>query len=148
MATKPGGIPDVVWGFDPTLFDLADMGRALRWVLGEHFGLDVVVANEPSPPPDVLLPARTRLRPCRPNPFNPRTTLGFDLHRPGRVSLGVYDAAGRHVASLVDEPLAVGSHVATWSGRGDDGRSVPSGVYFARLVTETVSETRRMLLLK
>ncbi|MBC8424532.1 hypothetical protein H8E07_10445 [bacterium] len=146
--TKPGGVPDVVWGFDPTRFDGEDMRRALRWVLGEHFGLDVTVANEPPPPPGELLPSRTRLYPCRPNPFNPRTTLAFDLHRPGRVSLDIHDAAGRRVARLVDEPMPVGSHVVEWNGRGDDGRAVPSGVYFARLVAETVVETRRMLLLK
>ncbi|MBU0743250.1 T9SS type A sorting domain-containing protein [bacterium] len=100
--------------------------------------LSGTVDGNPSAPPDR----------CYPNPFNPRTTLGFDLCRPGRVRLDVYDAGGRHVASLVDEPLAAGRHVADWTGRGEGGRSVPSGVYFARFVTETVSETRRMLLLR
>jgi hypothetical protein len=148
VETKPGGLPDMVWGFDPHRFDHAGMARALRWVLGDFFGLDVHVANEPPPPPVDLLPSRTRLHPCRPNPFNPRTTLAFELHRPGRVNLDVHDAAGRRVARLVDGPMTVGEHVAEWNGLGDDGRPMPSGVYFARLVTETAVETVRMLLLK
>jgi hypothetical protein len=107
-------------------------------------------ATEPGEPPpaDEILPLATRLYPCRPNPFNPRTTLSFDLHRPGRVDLSVFDARGRRVAHLVGGSRAAGAHVAVWNGCDDTGRAVPSGVYFAKLVTETVRQTGRMLLLK
>lgn len=113
-------------------------------------GCEGEVAIEPDGPPPVgeALPLATRLYPCRPNPFNPRTVLSFELHRPGRVELGVYDAKGRRVAALVDGPREAGAHEAVWEGRDDGGRAVPSGVYFATLITDTYRETRRMLLLK
>jgi len=148
VGTKPSGIPDMVWGFDPTRFDPTDMRKAINWVLGDHFGLNVMVSNEPSPPPPTPAPLRTALKPCRPNPFNPRTTIAFDLHRPGHVELGVFDAKGRHVATLVSEPRGAGGHSVVWDGRSVDGRAAPSGVYFACLVTETGRESRRMLLMK
>ena len=148
VETKPSGIPDVIWGFDPMCLDHDDMKSAILWVLGDHFGLNVMVSNEPSPPPPTPKPLRTTLKPCRPNPFNPRTTIAFDLHRPGHVELGVFDARGRRVATLVSESRGAGGHTVDWDGRSADGGTVPSGVYFARLVTETGRQSQRMLLLK
>lgn len=70
---------------------------------------------------------------CRPNPFNPRTTIRFDLATAGATRLSVFDARGRRVRALLDETLAAGGHEATWDGRDDSGREVGSGVYLARL---------------
>jgi len=112
-------------------------------------GCEGNVANEPGgPPAGEALPLATRLNPCRPNPFNPRTTLSYELHRPGRVELGVYDAKGRRVAILVGGSREAGAHEVVWNGCDDGGRAVPSGVYFANLITDSYRETRRMLLLK
>jgi hypothetical protein len=83
-----------------------------------------------------------------PNPFNPVTTIPFELARAGRVTLDVYDVAGRRVRSLADGDLAAGLHQRSWDGRDDAGRAVASGVYFYRLKAAGRSETRRMLLLK
>lgn len=84
-----------------------------------------------------------------PNPFNPHTTIAFDLDRPQRASLRVFDLAGRLVRTLVDgEPLMGGSHRRDWNGRNGAGRPVAAGVYFYRLDTDRTSETRRMMLVK
>ena len=149
-ATKPGGRPDVLWGFDPYRFEPEAMTSLIRWTLGAQFGLQVegLVPIEPDPDPAPMLPVATTLRRCRPNPFNPSTTLSFDLARPGAVTLRVVDVRGRHVATLVDEPKPAGTHEARWSGRDDAGQEVPTGVYFAQLITEEGRETSRMLLLK
>lgn len=64
-----------------------------------------------------------------PNPFNPVTTVDFEIANPGRVSLTVYDLLGRQVAILVDEELAAGRHRARW-----DARTQASGMYFCRLI--------------
>jgi flagellar hook assembly protein FlgD len=100
------------------------------------------------PDPEALPPAVTQLHPCRPNPFNPATTVSFDLHLPGAAVLEVFDMRGHLVAVLHRGDLGIGSHEFIWRGSDDSGRAVPTGVYFARLVTATHRETRRMALIK
>jgi hypothetical protein len=70
---------------------------------------------------------------AHPNPFNPRTQFTFDLARTSEVDLGVYDVAGRRVATLACGSLAAGPHAVTWDGRADDGRGLASGTYLVRL---------------
>jgi hypothetical protein len=90
------------------------------------------------------------LGPNSPNPFNPVTSISFEVSGSARVAarLVVYDAAGRLVRVLVDEALAPGRHVATWRGLDDNDRPVPSGTYLYVLTTGTARESRRMTLLK
>ncbi len=68
-----------------------------------------------------------RLLPNYPNPFNPSTTIKYDLPEPAKVSLIIYDVLGRKVAELVNEEKAAGYHSVTWSAA-----NVASGVYLAR----------------
>lgn len=70
-----------------------------------------------------------------PNPFNPQTRITFTMPAPGPARLSVYDVAGRRIATLVDGPVAAGATTITWRGVTDNGRTVASGVYFARLQT-------------
>jgi hypothetical protein len=95
-------------------------------------------------------PARvaTRLLGNTPNPFNPSTTISFELARAGRVELEVFDAAGRRVKSLVDGTRSSGRYEVQWNGTDDGGRSVASGVYHYRLRADGVDESRSMVLLK
>ena len=67
-------------------------------------------------------PSRTVLLPAYPNPFNPETTLAFDLAQPGPARLEVFDLAGRRVRRLCDEPLGAGAHQRRWAGRDEAGR--------------------------
>lgn len=95
-------------------------------------------------------PAATalELHPNCPNPFNPQTTIAYTLPQAGRVSLRVYDVAGRLVRTLVDDVEEAGGHVTTWGGRDGRGVAVVSGVYFVRLESESGVRTRKMVLLK
>lgn len=93
-------------------------------------------------------PLVTRLAANHPNPFNPSTTISLDISRTGAVQVDIYDVAGRRVRSLFAGNLESGSHELVWNGRGQDGRMAAAGVYFARLKTESVIDTRRMLLVK
>lgn len=91
--------------------------------------------------------ARLTLHPAAPNPFNPMTTLRYSLDRDARVSLTVYDAAGRRVRTVLSgRSPAAGNHEARWDGRDDRGRAAPSGVYLVQLKTEGASQTQRILL--
>jgi hypothetical protein len=84
----------------------------------------------------------------RPNPFNPKTTIAFSLPEPTRVSLEIYDVAGRKVTTLVDGGLEAGPHSYDWDGRNHDGERVASGVYFYRLSTPERDLRKKMVLLK
>ncbi len=92
---------------------------------------------------------RSHLHANWPNPFNPGTTIAFDLPRDMAVSLRVYDVAGRLVDVLLDEEVAPqGRNQVVWRGRERNGRLAPAGVYFYRLEAEGYVETKRMTLLK
>jgi DNA-binding Lrp family transcriptional regulator len=90
-----------------------------------------------------LIPSTFALRAAFPNPFNPTTTLSFDLPASSYVRLDVFDVLGRRVATLVDGELPAGSHSIVW-----DASNVGSGVYFTRIVSDVGSATTKMVLLK
>jgi hypothetical protein len=110
----------------------------------ESEGVDVV--SEVELPEDI---ARSyALNDCYPNPFNPQTTIAFELPTVGKARLRIYDLAGRVVRDLVNETLPAGRHEAVWTGRDNGGRSVASGTYFVRLVAGEFEASRTMTLVK
>jgi hypothetical protein len=78
-----------------------------------------------------------------PNPFNPTTTVLFDLPEPCHVALAVYDYLGREVTRLASGPHAAGRHEISF-----DASNLRSGVYFYRLTADNSVEVRKMVLLK
>jgi hypothetical protein len=89
------------------------------------------------------------LYPCYPNPFNPVTTISYDLRDPSAVNLTIYDVTGKLVQTLVAaEPTPAGHHEVVWKGRDQAGRVVAAGVYFYRLDAGGYSETRKMILVR
>jgi len=90
-----------------------------------------------------------RLFQNEPNPFNPTTTIRFDVaDGGGHVALQVFDVRGRLVRTLVDERLDGGDKSAVWDGRDGHGDPVATGIYLYRLNAPGFTETRKMLLLK
>lgn len=86
-----------------------------------------------------------------PNPFNPSTTIQFQLTEPsaGPVELSVFNLLGGHVRTLVQRSfMPAGMHVAKWDALDDRGQAVASGVYFYRLQTRAGTESREMTLLR
>jgi tetratricopeptide (TPR) repeat protein len=83
-----------------------------------------------------------------PNPFNPSTTIRYDLPQDADVRLTVYNIRGQKVATLVKERLERGQHQVVWNGVDEHGRSVSSGVYLYRLDAAGKSTAKKMLLLK
>jgi hypothetical protein len=87
----------------------------------------------------------------QPNPFNPQTTIRYDLPGnavPMRVRLSIVDLAGHRVRTLIDEDQAAGSRSAVWNGRDDNGSQVASGVYFYVLDVGKQRLTKKLVLLK
>jgi hypothetical protein len=83
-----------------------------------------------------------------PNPFNPTTTIRFDLPHAVHVKLHVYNLKGELVATLADQHMTEGRQEIAWTAQSDKGRAVSSGIYFYRLLAGDFVETRKMVLLR
>ncbi|MFH1010282.1 MAG: T9SS type A sorting domain-containing protein [bacterium] len=94
-------------------------------------------------PTAATIPTEFALHALYPNPFNPTTTIRYDVKETGLVSLKVFDLLGREVASLVHGTIPAGSYSIEWNA-GD----LPSGVYLCRMEAERFVETRKVILLK
>jgi hypothetical protein len=80
------------------------------------------------------LPPALVLHPSRPNPFNPSTSIAFDLPEAATATVRIYSSAGHLVRTLAErEAFAAGSASLSWDGRDDTGTGMPSGVYLVRL---------------
>jgi len=88
------------------------------------------------------------LFPAFPNPFNPSTTIAYELPEQSDVSLTVYDISGRTVSTLVNETMQPGNYEAMWNGSDVTGKSVSTGVYFARLEAGEFSSVVKMVYLR
>ncbi len=83
-----------------------------------------------------------------PNPFNPSTTIGYQLPEAGLVRIAIYNLLGQEVRVLVDERKETGSFTVTCDGTDALGRRVASGIYLYRIHAGDFAASRRMLLLK
>ncbi len=89
------------------------------------------------------------LFPCHPNPFNPTTTISYEIPAESRVELAIYDVMGRLVKTLRSGELETGGfHDVVWQGKDEKGRAVSSGVYLYRIQAGAFSAARRMVLMK
>ena len=88
-----------------------------------------------------------------PNPFNPTTTISFSIGKTAKVSVVLFDMAGREVATLVHDVKDAGRYSVEWDGRTSSGSSAASGTYLYRMIASsnngtTTVETKKMTLLK
>ncbi len=94
------------------------------------------------------VPKDFALQPAYPNPFNPETTIEYDVPKAARVQITVFDALGRRVITLVDRTVSPGRHRVVWRGVDDTGRPVGSGVYVVALRAGERRFVNKVLLLK
>lgn len=88
------------------------------------------------------------LHPNHPNPFNPSTTILYELPRASQVEVTVFDLLGKRIRTLVQDRQPAGQHRLLWDGRDDSGANMPSGVYLYRLNAGAFVQTRKMLLVQ
>ncbi|MEW6753267.1 MAG: FlgD immunoglobulin-like domain containing protein [Candidatus Latescibacterota bacterium] len=155
LATADGGTSWESLGRDladtPWCNDVAvDPQRPYRLLAATSWGVYPLAAPAVTAvgPADTPAPRAFALHPNHPNPFHPRTVIPYDLERPGRVRLTVYDVAGQPVRHLFDGEGMAGPSRATWDGTDDRGRPLASGAYLCRLTQSGQAATRRLLLLK
>lgn len=97
---------------------------------------------------DGALPENYKLYANYPNPFNPQTTIAFDLPQQDQVRLEIYDLRGVLVKSILNKKLQAGRHQVLWDGTDMTGRLMASGLYFYKLTANEFVETRKMILAK
>jgi hypothetical protein len=99
---------------------------------------------------DPLTPkaAMNRLDQNCPNPFNPATTIKFEIAKKGHVSLKIYNVAGQLVKTLINDVMDAGPHSKDWTGTNNVGVKVASGVYFYSIEADGFKSTRKMVLLR
>ena len=85
-----------------------------------------------------------------PNPFNPSTTIGFEVPSSMEISLNIYDISGRIVKKLIDNDFRnAGKHFIVWNGKDESGISVSNGVYIYKLTSNrNVSLSNKVIFMK
>ncbi|HEX9652437.1 MAG TPA: T9SS type A sorting domain-containing protein, partial [bacterium] len=94
------------------------------------------------------LPTEFKLDLAFPNPFNPATTITFEVPRAERVSVTIFNITGQQVKEIVNDHFGVGRHSVTWQGEDESGRTVASGVYIYAISAGSFQQSQKILLLK
>jgi len=146
LVPPPGAVTDLEWR-QPGVGAVAMIGVSAS--TGDLHEKYVLVDISPVSDDDVAGRRLSQLHQNCPNPFNPQTTIAFDLPDEAAVKLAVYDVSGRLVDVLLDGDIVdQGRNEVVWRGRDMEGGVVSSGVYFYRLDAGAYSETKRMTLVK
>jgi hypothetical protein len=126
------------------------LDRDVRVNVEYFYMLESVTTGEQLGPLAVRVdpPGQFSLSQNAPNPFNPTTTIRYELPQTTQVVLKVYNLLGQEVRLLVNERQEAGFHTVLWDGRNIAGRSVSSGVYFYRLEAGEFTRSKKMMLLK
>lgn len=114
--------------------------------LGNRWDYCTDVTGVPSTPVTKNGTTFASLRPVMPNPVVRGARFAFELYRPGKVSLRIYDVTGRLVSTVVDGELTAGTHNVAWDGRGADGLRLASGIYLYELSMNGQRAARRLVL--
>jgi hypothetical protein len=97
---------------------------------------------------NIILPENMALAQNYPNPFNAETIIQFSLGQPGHVDLSISNILGQKLYYWSDDYDRTGTFSMRWDGKGNDGRDMPSGVYFYQLRTSEGKLTRQMMILR
>lgn len=98
--------------------------------------------------PAAALPQRLALPGCYPNPFNPATTIRYELPDPEWVEMAIFNRAGQRIRTLIAGMQAGGAHEVRWDGAADTGSPAAAGLYWCRLSAGGRSATVKMVLLR
>ncbi len=96
----------------------------------------------------IKLPITFGLEQNHPNPFNPSTSISYQLAKASKVDLVIYNSLGQEISRLVDAHQAAGYHTVNWDGKDHRGQQAPSGIYLYRLNADGITQTRKMLLVQ
>ncbi len=83
-----------------------------------------------------------------PNPFNPETTIKYEIHSGEQVNVQIFDVQGKLIRSLLNDYQSTGTHTIRWDGLNENGNQVPSGVYFLRITAGSETVSKRIVMTK
>lgn len=116
----------------------------------QHFthAIPIVVLAPTNIRSSAEIPRSFALYQNHPNPFNPQTTINFDVSERTDVSLVIYSLSGQEVANLLNRNHEVGRYSVSWNSKDADGQNVASGVYLCRLHAGSVVRTVKMVVIR
>ena len=107
-----------------------------------------IVVQVVSAEPEHFIPEVFTLHQNHPNPFNPVTTLCYDLPEDARVNITIYDMMGRVVKTMVNAQQNAGYKSVRWNATNDNGAPVSAGLYLYTIQAGEFRKTKKMILLK
>jgi len=142
--------------YGPTTFIAGDNGR-LPWMYNIANPVKTRYSCGPvhtNPDDDIIdpfkqgLPTEFKLTANYPNPFNPATTIAFELPQSSPVKIEIFNILGQKVATLVNDVRDAGRFEVVWNGLDESGKSVSSGIYFCRMTAGDYTGTLKMMMMK
>lgn len=128
-----------------TLYELLDQDGIIESAATEMISL---IVDPVSVDDELTAPFVTGMVGNYPNPFNPETAIIFSLSERSNVRIDVYNVLGQKVTTLLNEEKELGQHRVVWSGKGDTGKTVGSGVYFYKMTTGKYTQTKKIMLIR
>lgn len=135
-----GTYPDVIWSQASFPFEKMDANLGIQNDGWDNWGDEFGIGDEQ---PNGIIPSKFSLNPAYPNPFNPQTSISFEIPARSYVSLKAFDILGRNIAVLAEGYYDAGAYTKTFSGS-----ELASGIYFIRLETEKYTANQKILLIK
>ena len=114
----------------------------------DSFLFDILVGLDQLSLDDELIPTQFALHPPYPNPFNPITTIQYDMPKDGFVNITIYDMMGRQVKALINGSQVAGYKSIQWNATNNLGEPVSAGMYIYMIQAGQFKQARKMLLLK
>ncbi len=93
-------------------------------------------------------PSLNKLYPNYPSPFNPTTSIKFNLNSSENMSIKIYNTLGQEIRTLLDNYLPSGEHTVQWDGKDDKENILPGGVYFIQMIAGGYQKTIKTIFLK
>ena len=131
----------IYWSVDVTdgIDTVFSTDERVIFVIGKYAALAV---------DETTIPDEYSLNQNYPNPFNPTTRIQYSLPKTGVVQISIYTLMGQKIATLVNRNMDAGQYIITWHAMDDQGRKVPSGIYFYTLESGSYRAIKKLVLLK
>ncbi|MBT3229774.1 MAG: T9SS type A sorting domain-containing protein [Candidatus Marinimicrobia bacterium] len=94
------------------------------------------------------LPREFKLAPNSPNPFNPSTSIRFDIPYDASVNITIFNVKGQQIIELINEDYLAGSYIRDWDGKDRTGQDLASGIYICRIVAGEFRDEQQLLLMR